>query len=67
MLETVFAYNPYPNREKIQDLADKLAVSKSKVYNWFDRKRSLSRQKTASAKISQSEYFALGIYGHSLK
>ena len=39
MLEAVFVYNPTPNRATIQQLADKLAVSEKKVYNWFIHRR----------------------------
>ena len=40
LLGAVFSYNHYPDRATVQDLADKLAVSEKKVYNWFTRKRS---------------------------
>ena len=62
MLETVFTYDPYPNREKLQNLADKLAVSKNKVYNWFHQKRVSSKKKETSAKFVQSEYIAFRIH-----
>ena len=59
MLETVFTYNPWPTREKIQDLADKLGVSENKVHNWFTLERLRSKQKTTSVMFLQSEYFVL--------
>ena len=39
MLEAVFVHNPTPNLATMQELADKLAVSQKKVYNWFIHRR----------------------------
>ena len=50
LLETVFTHTPRPNGIKIQELAQKLAVSAFKVYNWFSSKRSLSKPRTTPAR-----------------
>ena len=56
LLETVFTYNPSPHRVKIQELANKLAVSERKVYNWFASKRSQSRQETTHPKFFDGKH-----------
>ena len=57
VLETVFAHNPYPNQATKQALAENLAVSKRKVYNWFVHKRSKSKQENRTAIRLQSKWF----------
>ena len=56
LLETVFAYNPYPTRTTRKELAEKLAVNETKVCNWFIRKRSLLNQETTQARLPQRKY-----------
>ena len=51
LLETVFTYNPNPDQVRINELANKLAVSESKVYNWFARKSYQWTQETAQPKL----------------
>ena len=47
LLDTVFTYNPNPNQTTTQDIAEKLAVSREKVTNWFGNRRArLKREKT---------------------
>ena len=50
LLEIVFKYNQRPNKAKIEELAEKLAVSENNVYRWFVRKRWESRIETTQAK-----------------
>ena len=53
MLEAVFVYNPTPNRARMQELADKLAVSEKKVYNWFMHRRSKVEHKVKRIRVIQ--------------
>ena len=49
LLETVYTYDPRPNTAKIGELAEKLAVSESKVSTWFSHKRYNSKKEKAPA------------------
>ena len=62
LLETVFTYNHCPDQTKIQEIADKLAVSAKKVQNWFNYRRFLWKQKETQARSLQRKYFNSYMY-----